>query len=142
MLINVSFIHNISTDGMGGGFTNPTGNIDTDPLFVDPDGADDLYGTLDDDLRLGFASPADTSVAYSDPGVLDTPTAQIDWGDGNVTDGIVDPLTGLVTGSLTYAAPGIYTLVLTIEDGDGGMDTLTISVTSVVQFFFPWIAHQ
>ena len=28
------------------------GNIDTDPLFVDPDGADDVLGTLDDDLRL------------------------------------------------------------------------------------------
>lgn len=34
------------------------GNIDSDPLFVDPDGEDDIAGTLDDDLRLMPNSPA------------------------------------------------------------------------------------
>ncbi|MHC4695892.1 MAG: right-handed parallel beta-helix repeat-containing protein [Planctomycetota bacterium] len=33
------------------------GNIDADPLFVDPDGPDDFPGTEDDDLRLGIGSP-------------------------------------------------------------------------------------
>lgn len=32
-------------------------NISADPLFVDPDGADDLSGTPDDDLRLRSDSP-------------------------------------------------------------------------------------
>jgi len=33
------------------------GNINADPLFQDPDGADDALGTLDDDLRLSDNSP-------------------------------------------------------------------------------------
>ena len=40
-----------------GGFPG-TGNLDADPLLVDPDGADDVVGTEDDDLRLGPGSPA------------------------------------------------------------------------------------
>jgi len=111
-----------------------------DELLVTVANADPVLGSLDDQI-VAVNTPLDISVAYSDPGVLDTHTAQIDWGDGNVTDGVVDPLTGLVTGSHTYAAPGSYTLVLTIEDGDEGMDTLTISVASVYLFYYPWIAH-
>lgn len=34
------------------------GNFDADPMFVDPDGADDVVGTEDDDLRLSPDSPA------------------------------------------------------------------------------------
>ncbi len=33
------------------------GNIGVDPLFLDADGADDITGTEDDDLRLGVGSP-------------------------------------------------------------------------------------
>ncbi|UCE59197.1 MAG: hypothetical protein JSU63_17355 [Phycisphaerales bacterium] len=33
------------------------GNLDTDPLFVDADGADNIAGTEDDDLRLSAGSP-------------------------------------------------------------------------------------
>ncbi|MHC5115151.1 MAG: right-handed parallel beta-helix repeat-containing protein [Planctomycetota bacterium] len=40
------------TYGVDGG-----GNIDADPLFVDADGADDMIGTIDDDVRLGALSP-------------------------------------------------------------------------------------
>lgn len=35
-----------------------TGNINADPSFIDPDGADDTLGTEDDDFRLGASSPA------------------------------------------------------------------------------------
>jgi hypothetical protein len=34
------------------------GNVNADPQFVDPDGADNLIGTQDDDLRLRAGSPA------------------------------------------------------------------------------------
>ncbi|MCA9249560.1 MAG: right-handed parallel beta-helix repeat-containing protein [Phycisphaerales bacterium] len=42
-----------SWDGAGG-----AGVLDADPLFADYDGADDIVGTSDDDLRLTFCSPA------------------------------------------------------------------------------------
>ena len=37
--------------------TDDGGNIDADPLFVDADGPDNIVGTDDDNLRLGFGSP-------------------------------------------------------------------------------------
>jgi predicted outer membrane repeat protein len=40
-------------DGSLGGI----GNIDDNPLFVDADGADNIHGTADDDLRLNAGSP-------------------------------------------------------------------------------------
>ena len=43
------------SDVEGGSIGN--GNIDADPLFVDADGADDVVGTDDDDLRLSDGSP-------------------------------------------------------------------------------------
>lgn len=42
-----------------GGYSGPGQHILTvDPLFQDPDGADGVVGTVDDDLRLGAGSPA------------------------------------------------------------------------------------
>jgi hypothetical protein len=46
-----------NVQGSGGSGGSGGGNIDSDPLFVDPDGADDEAGTLDDDLRLSTSSP-------------------------------------------------------------------------------------
>ncbi|UCE61525.1 MAG: right-handed parallel beta-helix repeat-containing protein, partial [Phycisphaerales bacterium] len=42
----------LPTDIIDGG-----GNIDADPLFVDADGADDVFGTIDDDVHLQSGSP-------------------------------------------------------------------------------------
>jgi hypothetical protein len=61
------------------------GNIDSDPLFVDADGADNIAGTLDDDLHLqqgspcidaadGDAAPAtdiEGNARHDDPGMMD-----------------------------------------------------------------------
>ena len=50
------------------------GNIDDDPLFVDPDGPDDVLGTQDDNLRLSPGSPcinAGDPDFIADPGLTD-----------------------------------------------------------------------
>jgi hypothetical protein len=47
---------NISYCNIQGGWEG-TGNIDSDPLFVDANGPDDIIGTLDDNLRLLPGSP-------------------------------------------------------------------------------------
>lgn len=39
------------------GYSSTAGNIDADPMFVDPDGADNTLGTPDDDFRLREGSP-------------------------------------------------------------------------------------
>ncbi len=40
------------------GIPQQNGNIDADPLFVDPDGDDDIPGNADDNVRLSPGSPA------------------------------------------------------------------------------------
>lgn len=51
-VVNYSLVQGGWT-GMGG-----AGNINADPLFVDPDGPDNIVGTADDNLRLRAGSPA------------------------------------------------------------------------------------
>lgn len=72
---SVTVVNSILSDGAGGIWNNNestititysaiqgswpgAGNIDTDPLFIDADGPDDIPGTQDDDLRLSPCSPA------------------------------------------------------------------------------------
>lgn len=54
LIPNHCIIENLET---GSVFDNGT-NIDVDPMFVDADGADDVVGTGDDDVRLMNGSPA------------------------------------------------------------------------------------
>ncbi|MCA9982008.1 MAG: PKD domain-containing protein, partial [Anaerolineales bacterium] len=49
----ISVSHSIVAGGYAG-----VGNLSGDPLFVDADGADGVFGTLDDDLHLQAGSPA------------------------------------------------------------------------------------
>jgi parallel beta-helix repeat protein len=53
---NVSTI-TISYSNIQGGWRGGEGNIDVDPLFVDPVGPDNIPGTEDDNLRLAPLSP-------------------------------------------------------------------------------------
>jgi parallel beta-helix repeat protein len=64
-----------------------TGNIDENPLFVDPDGTDNLVGTEDDNLRLLPGSPClDAGDNLAVP-----PSVAIDPdGDPRIANGIVD----------------------------------------------------
>jgi hypothetical protein len=58
---------------------------------------------------------------FTDPDVLDTHTAEWDWGDGTTSPGTVDEAggSGNVSDPHTYDAAGVYTLTLTVTD-DGG----------------------
>jgi hypothetical protein len=61
--LTISYSDIQGCSGSGAGWqsacgTDGGGNIDADPLFVDADGTDNIVGTADDNLRLGFGSPA------------------------------------------------------------------------------------
>ncbi len=53
---DVSSKPTVTYSDIQGGYVG-VGNMSLDPLFVDADGADNIYGTADDDLRLQPSSP-------------------------------------------------------------------------------------
>jgi hypothetical protein len=91
----------------------------------------------------GGGAPVEVAADFSDPGfdsaaagtLEDFDDSSIDWGDGTVDAGSVDetagsagtPTTGTVSGSHTYAGGGIYTIVITVQDDDGGTDTTSLT---------------
>ncbi|MBT3336740.1 MAG: hypothetical protein HN855_01345 [Anaerolineae bacterium] len=60
----------------------------------------------------------EVSALIADVGVLDTHTALWSWGDGSTSAGVVSGYD--VTGSHTYNVPGLYSVILYVEDDDGG----------------------
>lgn len=85
-----------------------------------------------DPLEIGTA--VDLTATFTDPGILDTHTATIDWDDGNITTGTITGSSGSysVTDSWTYDQAGVYTITLTVEDDDGGSDSKTYSYYVVI----------
>ncbi len=69
------------------------------------------------------------SAVITDPGVLDTHTCSVGWGDGATTAGTVSG--GSCTASHGYAAAGVYTLTMTVVDDDTGTSTSTFSYVVV-----------
>jgi VCBS repeat-containing protein len=74
--------------------------------------------------------------SFTDPGLLDTHTATINWGDGTATEAL--PVTeaggaGTVVASHTYADDNVYIATVTVTDDEGASssDTLTVSVANV-----------
>jgi PKD repeat protein len=144
------------------------GTVEAEHYYAD-DGEYDVSLTVeDDDLGLGTATlqltvqnvPPEVnagpdrianegeiislgSSGFSDPGTLDTHTAEIDWGDGTPPEpGVVtespfgppgDPagMTGTVGGSHVYADNGPYTVTVCVTDDDGDMDCDSLVVTVV-----------
>jgi hypothetical protein len=101
-----------------------SGNIDADPMFIDPDGADDIPGTQDDNLRLLGVSPClNTGLNGAMPYPYDL--------DANprVVNGYVDmgayegPHQGFI----------VSTRSLDIPEGDLATFTVTLAMDPLVQ---------
>jgi hypothetical protein len=71
----------------------------------------------------------DMTGSFTDPGVLDTHTASVDWGDGTLDD--LGDVVVTLSGSHAYPAAREYTIALAVEDDDGGICAATRQIAVV-----------
>jgi hypothetical protein len=72
---------------------------------------------------VAVGTPLGVSASFTDPGVADTHTAMIDWGDATASSAVVveHDGSGSISGSHAYAAAGVYRVSVSVADKDGGM---------------------
>ena len=96
------------------------------------------------DLSIGEGDVLSLAgVALSDAGASDVLTLSVDWGDDIVTEHVFDPAAGKAMADFTaavthqYVVQGTYAVVITVDDGDGGMavDGFAASVINVAPTF-------
>jgi Ca2+-binding RTX toxin-like protein len=73
--------------------------------------------------EVGDAKPGDTvsiSGIFTDPGILDTHSALIDWGDGTVTAALINETSQSFSGTHAYSTGGIFEILVKLSDDDLG----------------------
>jgi hypothetical protein len=93
----------------------------TDPLITA------LASTAPADAPGREGEPIAVIGEFGDAGVLDLHAAEVDWGDGAVTPGVLVESggAGSFTASHAYAAGGLYDVVATLPDDDLGSTSAT-----------------
>ncbi len=114
----------------------------TDTLLSDTDSTTVIVNNVAPTVDAGsgqMITEGDTASfagSFTDPGVQDTHTATIEWGDGTVEPGTVTQGagSGIVAGSHSYPTAGNYTVTVTVMDDDSGVgnDTFNVTVNVVV----------
>jgi PKD repeat protein len=88
-----------------------------------------------------LAEAASVTVAFADPGALDTHSCRFAWGEEDA-DTIVDASaegTGSCLASHTYSSTGVYSVTVTVTDDDGGASTATLNYIVVYSPEFGFI---
>jgi hypothetical protein len=85
-------------------------------------------------VRMGLGIPLAAAGSFTDPGINDTWTATVDYGDGSGPRALTLNADKTFNLSKTYAAPGTYPVTVTVTDKDNGVGTATLlaDVTGIV----------
>ncbi len=67
--------------------------------------------------------------SFSDVGILDTHTVEIDWGDGTTSFATVDPVARTFTADHPYLVSDVYNVGVTLTDDDTGQTTAATNIT-------------
>lgn len=81
------------------------------------------------DTQTEVGQPVSLSASVSDPGLADTATCTIDWGDGTSEPGLL--ATGSCTGSHAYSVAGPAVIAVTATDDAGDTGAAATLVTAV-----------
>jgi len=112
--------------------TDDDGGVGTDAAVVTVNNvAPIVEAGADQFVLLGTPISLDPAI-FTDPGLLDTHTAVVDWGDGVTLPGALTQGSGAgsVDATHSYSAVGTYTVTVTVTDNDGGTgsDTFTVGI--------------
>jgi hypothetical protein len=125
-------------DDMSGNFENGLANLD----YVEHSLAIEIVNANPEIalLQPRFSDEGHStqiSGTFTDKGILDTHTAQIDWGDGGSPESI--PIdqgsgSGSFAASHIFADDGVYNVATTVMDTDGGQSTehFTVTVSNIL----------
>jgi len=109
--------------------TDDDGGVGSDTVTVTVLNVPPTVSAIGDSIDEGGA--ATVSATFTDPGVLDTHTATIDWDDGTPPE-VVPVVQGAGFGSLgtdhVYGDNGIFNVEITVTDNDGGVGADTVAV--------------
>jgi len=138
------------SDGFAGSNSFDVTVINLPPVVSIDTITDESGGVLGVDLPFTFPGRVlELSASYTDPGLTDTHTAQVKWGDGAMMD--LGSVASPVRVQYYYSIPGEHTVTFTVEDSDGGLgsDSETVRVVSVpegleeiVQMLRPYAANR
>jgi PKD repeat protein len=129
------------SDSVSASFTDDQGDVEQALATVTFQGPDQVSATSQDLSGTENTSLGDPQVAtFTDPsGEIGASgwTAQINWGDGTADAPGTVSATGTanqyaVNADHTYAAPGVYTVTVTITDAGNSADTTTVTSTATV----------
>jgi hypothetical protein len=108
-----------------------------------------------EDHSISLGDSLTIVATFDDPGrvLSESYSATIDWGDGDVTAGVVDVDAGTVTANHDYQTAGNFTVVVTAtDDGDpapsksadsmSGSDSIEVTVTQLVQSVQIDVSHD
>jgi hypothetical protein len=112
-------IQSIAVQVIDTGDLTATAQTSINILNVAPD-VETITGPND---PVNVGGPISLTTIFTDPGVLDTHTAYINWGDDSTSVGTINEEngSGSVTATHVYNTPGVYAVSTTVIDKDGGI---------------------
>jgi parallel beta-helix repeat protein len=118
--------------------TDDGGLTSSDTATIEFTNAAPILGAISGPASVSVGSAALFSAHFSDPGIPDTHTCIVSWGDSTSSLGTISESggTGTCTATHTYFASASFTVSFTISDDDLGSDSALYAINNVARSAF------